>query len=145
MKLKLFALVLQLTYVLSFNQCYFLKLNNKNTLNNINKKNLLICSVNILKSSLSNNNFENNNFNNENKKKKWTPPIGYIPESVKKKNNDINDLYSEDDLLLSINSDAIIIKKEVQKINLTLDKIKYLTNNIIIRSIYRNDGSHYYN
>jgi len=70
MKLKLFALLLQLTYVLSFNQCYFLKLNNKNTLNNINKKNLLICSVNILKSSLSNNNFENNNFNNENKKKK---------------------------------------------------------------------------
>ena len=145
MKLKLFALLLQLTYVLSFNQCYFLKLNNKNTLNNINKKNLLICSVNILKSSLSNNNFENNNFKNEKKKKKWAPPIGYIPESVKKKNNDINDLYSEDDLLLSINSDAIIIKKEVQKINLTLDKIKYLTNNIIIRSIYRNDGSHYYN
>ena len=147
MKLKLLALVLQLTHVLSFNQCSFLKLNNRNSLNNIkcvlndiNKKKILISSVNILKSSIN-----NNNFNSENKIKKWKPPIGYIPESIKKKNNDINDLYKEEDLLFSINNESIIIKKEAEKINLALDKIKYLTNNIIIRSIYRNDGSNYYN
>tara|TARA_B100000795_G_scaffold269991_1_gene261699 strand:- start:7498 stop:7947 length:450 start_codon:yes stop_codon:yes gene_type:complete len=140
--------ILQISQIFSFNNRGLIyKLNNRNNVycefRDIKKKNLLINSLNILKSSLNlnNNNFEQNSYYN--KYKKWTPPIGYVPES--KKNNDIKNLYNEDDLLINIYNDTIMIKNEVEQINLSLNKIKYLSNNIIIRSVYRNDGSNYYN
>jgi hypothetical protein len=137
--------ILQVSQTFSFNNAGLIhKLNNRNNvycgLRDIKKKNLLINSLNILKSSL---NLNNNNFEHDNYDKKWTPPIGYVPES--KKNGDIDNLYNEDDLLINIHNDTIMIKNEVEQINLSLNKIKYLSNNIIIRSVYRNDGSNYYN